>query len=185
MNTKSVEILLRLYFEGKTSLEEEQRLKTYFEQEDLPEELKALKPFFGLADSKQEVLDNAFDKKVLAQLEDTPKFSKRITAHFLLWPMAAASLALLIFVSGLFSLNNNSRFKDTYNDPAQAYAQAAHALQFVGIRLSGAIEPAQKAGGQLERGLDQVNRLQKLYTGLEQTQKLSLIDQTLNYIPIQ
>ncbi len=185
MNTKSIETLLRQYFDGKTSLNEEQLLKTYFEQEDLPEELKALKPLFSLAKSKQEVLDTAFDEKILAQLEYTPKFSKRITTYFLFWPIAAASLALLIFVSGLFSLNNNSRFKDTYNDPAQAYAQAAHALQFVGIRLSGAIEPARKAGGQLERGMDQVNKLQKLYTGLEQTQKLSLIDQTLNYIPIQ
>lgn len=185
MNTKSAETLIRLYFEGKTSLEEEQQLKIYFEQEDLPEELKALKPLFRLADSKKEVLDNSFDEKVLAQIEDTPKFSKRITAHFLFWPMAAASLALLIFVSGLFRLNNNSRFEDTYNDPAQAYTQAAQALQFVGIKLSGAMEPAQKAGGQLEKGMDQVNKLQILYTGIEQTQKLGLIDQNSNNIPIQ
>ncbi|MCK9450537.1 MAG: hypothetical protein M0Q90_02510 [Bacteroidales bacterium] len=185
MNTKSAETLLRLFFEGKTSLKEEQQLKKYFEQEDLPEELNVLKPLFSLADNKPEVLDNAFDEKMLAQIKDTPKFGKRITAHFLFWPIAAASMALLIFVSGLFSLNNDSRFKDTYNDPAQAYAQAAHALQFVGIKLSGAIEPAQKASEQLERGMDQVNKLQKLYTGLEQTQKLSLIDQTLNYLPIQ
>ncbi|MBZ0243789.1 MAG: hypothetical protein K8F24_11275 [Bacteroidales bacterium] len=185
MNTKSAETLIRLYFEGKTSLKEEQQLKTYFEQEDLPEELKALKPIFSLADNKEEVFDDAFDKKVLAQIKDTPKSGKRITAHFLFWPMAAASLALLIFVSGLFNLNNTSHFEDTYNDPAQAYAQAAQALQFVGIKLSGAMEPAHKAGGQLEKGMDQVNKLQKLYTGIEQTRKIGLIDQTLNNIPIQ
>lgn len=185
MNTKSIETLIGLYFDGKTSLKEEQQLKTYFEQEDLPEELKAIKPLFSLANSKQEVLDDTFDEKVLAQIEATPKTSKRITGHFLFWPMAAASLALLIFVSGLFSLNNNSRFDDTYNDPTQAYAQAAYALKFVGIKLTDAMEPAQKAGDQLEKGMDQVNKLQKLYTGIEQTQKLGLIDQTLNKISIQ
>jgi len=185
MNTKSVETLLRLYFDGMTSLEEEQQLKTFFEQEDLPENLKALKPLFTLVESKKDVLDDSFDEKVLARIEATPKSSKRITAHFLFWPMAAASVALLILVSGLFSLNNNSRFDDTYNDPAQAYAQAAYALQFAGIKLTGAMQPTQKASGQFEKGIDQVNKLQKLYTGIEQTKKIGLIDQTINKISIQ
>lgn len=185
MNTKSIETLLRLYFDGKTSLEEEQQLKTYFDQEDLTEERKALKPLFNHTDSKQDVLDDSFEEKVLAQIEATSKASKRITAHFLFWPMAAASLALLILVSGLYSLNNNSSFEDTYNDPVQAYAQAAYAMQFIGIKLSDAMKPAQRASGQLEKGMDQVNKLQKLYTGIEQTQKLGLFDQALNKIPIQ
>lgn len=185
MHTQSIETLLRLYFDGKTSLKQEQQLRELFEQEDLPKELKVLKPLFLQTKSQQEVLGPAFDENVLAQIASTPKSRKRITSHFLFWPAAAASLALLIFVSGLFSLSENSRFDDTYKDPAQAYAQAAYALQFVGIKLSDAMQPAQAASGQFEKGVEQVNKLQKLYSGIEQTQKISLIDQTINKINLQ
>lgn len=184
MNTTSVETLIRLYFDGKTSLEQERQLKAYFSQEKLPDEHKPLRPLFIVSHSKTDALDDSFDEKVLTRIESSSK-SKNIYNHFLFWPIAAASLALLILISGLFRLNTSSRFEETYNDPAQAYAQAVSALQFVGIKLSDAIQPMQKAGEELEKGVDQVNKLQMLNISIEETQKLGLIDQALKFMPIQ
>ncbi|GET30805.1 hypothetical protein [Prolixibacter sp. SD074] len=52
METRRVEILLEKFFEGQSTLEEEQELRDFFrENRDLPEALEINRPFFeGLDD---------------------------------------------------------------------------------------------------------------------------------------
>ncbi|MBU1368237.1 MAG: hypothetical protein KJ578_14900 [Bacteroidetes bacterium] len=185
MSTKPIKELIRLYFEGQTSLEQEQQLRAYFEQEELPDELKALKPLFSLSAKKTEALQDKFDQSMMQHIAQSETEEKTNTNRFLYWPLAAASVALILFVSSLFNLTNNNQFEETYNDPAVAYAQASNALQFVGLKLSSGLQPVQTAGNKLEKGIDQVDKMQVLYTGMEETKKLGLIDQTRNYLTNQ
>lgn len=45
-NEENISVLIEKYFEGLTSLQEEQSLRDYFQQENIPEEWKVYQPVF-------------------------------------------------------------------------------------------------------------------------------------------
>ena len=47
MNEQKIEELLRRYFDGATSLDEERELQRYFAESDIPDHLKAYRPMFA------------------------------------------------------------------------------------------------------------------------------------------
>jgi hypothetical protein len=50
--SKNIEMLIEKYFEGFTSLKEEQQLRKYFQRKKIPEHLKTYKPVFMFFDSE-------------------------------------------------------------------------------------------------------------------------------------
>lgn len=70
MDYNTIKKLLDQYFEGQTSLEEEEQLRTYFQQENIPDDLKAFQPLFHFFNFEQtQELDQDFDAKVLEQIQ--------------------------------------------------------------------------------------------------------------------
>ena len=71
MDYKYIKQLLERYWNCETSLEEEEILRTFFSQEEIPSELEPYKALFTyeLGESKQEVLGDDFDQKVMAMIE--------------------------------------------------------------------------------------------------------------------
>ena len=94
MESRVVEQLLERYFEGETSLQEEQQLKAYFQQETIAEQLEAYRPLFVFfSESKQEQLDISFDQKILAQIAvEKPAKIRRLRVV----PMLARIAAMLV-----------------------------------------------------------------------------------------
>ena len=64
MNNTAIKYLIEQYFEGETSLQEEQQLRTYFQQGEVAEELKEYQPLFQyFATAKQEELPSGFEEQ--------------------------------------------------------------------------------------------------------------------------
>jgi len=78
MDYKYIEQLTERYFDGETTLQEEQILKAFYAQEEqeMPEELRRYQPLFAALNDNSHVSD-AFDERMLALIgENDPKGQK-------------------------------------------------------------------------------------------------------------
>ncbi|MCB0572451.1 MAG: hypothetical protein KDC66_21935 [Phaeodactylibacter sp.] len=98
MGHEWVEQLLERYFEGESSLTEEQQLREYFQRTDVPEQLRPYQPLFQYfaEEQAQNALGNDFDEKLLGQLQES---APRLTAIRRIglrgWALRAAAIVLL------------------------------------------------------------------------------------------
>ena len=110
MELSRVKILVDKYFEGLTSLEEEQELKRYFaETEDIPEEYQAVKMMLGVFDTLSRETPN---REVRVNVETKRRNIFRLNVRWMAGMAAAA--AMLIGVAITLTPNSNNM-----NTPAE------------------------------------------------------------------
>lgn len=140
MDYKYIQQILERYWEGRTSLEEENILRAFFSQIDVPEELKQYRSLFlyEQTETKADVLGSDFDDRLLAIIggETTVK-AHRVTLKERLTPLfkAAAIVAIILTLGNAaqFSFNNNATdtaggyiaSEKTSHGTAVAYADSA------------------------------------------------------------
>lgn len=99
MDYKYIEQLIDRYFDGETTLEEEQILRKFFAQEEIPEHLRQWQPLF-LAEHKlsEAHLDASFDNRILALTGEQHVQARRISLSMRMRPLfkAAAFIAFAI-----------------------------------------------------------------------------------------
>ncbi|MTI89580.1 MAG: HEAT repeat domain-containing protein [Balneolaceae bacterium] len=76
MKTKHIQKLIAKYFEGETTIAEEQELYAFFEQDDIPEELESYASQFRFFQSKREEDQAGFDPFQKIDFDEKPKVSK-------------------------------------------------------------------------------------------------------------
>lgn len=102
MDYKYINQLLERYWRCETSIEEEDILKAFFSQKDVPVELLRYKDLFTyeLSETKQDVLGEDFDAKILAMTEEsTPVKAKVISMTQRLRPLVKAAAAVAIILT--------------------------------------------------------------------------------------
>jgi hypothetical protein len=160
MNTKTIDEILKRYFEGESTLAEEKLLNDFFRQPDIPENLRVHQPLFAYFEqSRSEFMES--DVKVVPM---------HATRNRILYVSSLAAGVLLVI--GLFFtfLNDYSRKNQFYRanpDTEIAYHQAEEALMLV--------------SGNLNNGLRQVQKLESLDKALLNLQIFSKFSQ---YQPI-
>ena len=101
MDYKYIEQLVDCYFEGETTLEEEQILRKFFAQEELPEHLRQWQPLFREQYALSEAhLDASFDERILALTGEYHVKAQPIPLRVRLRPLyrVAAFLAFAIVI---------------------------------------------------------------------------------------
>ena len=96
MDYKYIEQLLERYWQGETSLQEEDILRSFFSQPDIPDNLRKYQPLFLL--EKEESLGDDFEARILEMIgEEEPK-AKVVTLTSRLMPLfkAAAIVAIIL-----------------------------------------------------------------------------------------
>ena len=96
MDYKYIEQLLERYWRCETTLQEEEILRSFFSQEDVPVALLAYRDLFV---AQREVLDESFDERMLAMVdEQKPVKPIVITMRQRLMPLfkAAAVVAIIL-----------------------------------------------------------------------------------------
>lgn len=136
MDYKYINQLLERYWRCETSIEEEDILKAFFSQKDVPVELLRYKDLFTyeLSETKQDVLGEDFDAKILAMTEEsTPVKAKVISMTQRLRPLvkAAAAVAIILTLGNAlqvpFANNNNGNdisYYDGYDSIKQGTSMA-------------------------------------------------------------
>ncbi len=103
MDYKYIEQLLERYWNCETSLQEEEILRTFFSQKDVPVCLLKYKDLFCYeqSETKTDVLDDDFDARMMALVEEEPKPVKVRKMKFTqsLMPLFKAAAIVAIFLT--------------------------------------------------------------------------------------
>lgn len=134
MESNKIEILLEKYFQGETSIAEENELRVYFSSSNVSPELEQYKPVFGYFSLAKE---QKFEQKI-------PLNSKR---RNLSWLSIAASIVVLLGIGtftfvNYFNANQNQNL-GTYDDPEVAFRETQKALSMLSTHVNTGIESVQ------------------------------------------
>jgi len=135
MEFNKMEALLEKYFEGETSIAEENELKGYFSSSDVAPHLEQYRPLFGyFAVAKEQKLT-----KGVSLVSKKRKVS---------WLSIAASIAVLIGVgkySYFKSMDGAVENKElgTYDDPKEAFEATQKALAMLSDNVNVGVEGVQ------------------------------------------
>lgn len=104
MDYKYIDQLLTRYWNGETTLEEEQILRSFFSQPDVPAEMAKYRSLFVYeqTETKTDVLGDDFDERILAMIGEQPAVRARVvTLRQRLTPLfkAAAIVAIILTLS--------------------------------------------------------------------------------------
>lgn len=126
-----IELLLEKYFEGETSIAEENELKLYFSSAGVAQHLEQYKAMFGYFSSAKE---QKFEQQI-------PLKSK---TQKVAWLSIAASIVILL---GMFTFYNRginqSEDLGTYNDPEKAFEETQKALNLLSKNVNVGVESMQ------------------------------------------
>ena len=121
----NIKILIEEYFEGLTSLDEEQKLRDYFQQENVPQDLEMYKPLFQYFASEIQHLtpcpspqgEGRSSHRDRAIQPPSPCGEGSGVRSWLRWVSIAAAACLLLFISLRLFLNTGGTLPET----SQAY----------------------------------------------------------------
>lgn len=199
MDKKKAGLLLRKFYSGETTLEEEKALHDFFSvtTEVLPPELAADKEIFLLLSEEKEggipedELHSMLDEVTTGQ----GKQGKVLPVRRMLYPLAAAAASLALILSVYLGYvhyrnkNPEQDLSDTYRDnPAMAYAETKRVLLYVSQQmnrgtgelssLSLLAEPVEKLKPLrlFENGMDKLQVLDQLNEAIKKEEKGSETD---------
>ncbi|MCE2616893.1 hypothetical protein [Phocaeicola oris] len=138
MDYKYIEQLVERYWNGETSLEEEQILRAFFRQKEIPTSLLCYKVIFAYEDrEKQKGLGDDFDAKILEKIEIPTIKAKRLTLRSRLMPlMKAAAMVAVVMLIGMIAEHSmdkqgesmiyvHDEYSETSSEPEVAVQQTA------------------------------------------------------------
>jgi hypothetical protein len=184
MDTRQIKILLEKYFEGQSTLEEEQALLDYFSGEEDPDkELLTYRRQFMLlqAGREQDPYHAEFEDRLAVMVNDRQRFPERSIKPGLIARLAiAATIAVIIGISGVLIVNNLwHRDKDTYADPQLAYAEAQKTLLYISKEMNKGIKPL-SAVAKIKSGTKPLKALNKMDHSLDMLNRVSIMNNSSN-----
>lgn len=175
--------LLDKYYNGNTSIEEEDLLKNYLSQDNVPEEFKSDKVLFtNLFESQSDVPELNFEAEISKAIEFAnildreEEKSPKIYKLFALWA-AAASVIIIIGLGFLYtSKQNEILLTDTFDDPYLAMQETKRVLSLFASKLNMAqdeLEPLNK----LNASFQVMEPLGEISKNLEYLEKIGSIEE--------
>jgi hypothetical protein len=137
---KRIRVLLQQYYQGKTTIEEEDLLAQYFATADIPNDLlpdrELFAPQVGISQEFQLELENDIVKAIEREKSEAKGKSARIVRLVATWA-AAASVVIVLGVTWLLTGNSaKDMYVDTYDDPYLALQETQRVLALVGSKIS-------------------------------------------------
>ena len=126
MEQNNIKIFIDKYFDGNTTISEENQLKIYFSNENVAVDLKQYQPIFQYFVTQEKVF---FEPNITLKSNTKPVWYLSI----------AASIVLLIGLGTYFKMNNNTASnKDlgSYNSPEVAFKETQKVLQMLSSNVN-------------------------------------------------
>lgn len=179
MDSGQIKSLIDKYFEGNTTLMEEQQLRDYFKGDhEIPEVLVPVKNHFLLLDPAVNYSPDIQGLKLkISNLIDNRNYTVNLSqrSHILRWLFAAATLAILMGIAGVITYQKHKHASsDTFSDPRIAYEKATKTLLYVSSQMSEGIEPLSHVEI-INIGSEKIQSLEKINTSFGIIKKVSYI----------
>jgi hypothetical protein len=175
MNEKELDCLIEKYYNGNSTEEEERDLRAYFRKNDIPEGYNAEKAVFCYYTASEEVPEpsEGFEARIISGIDKSVTKSRSSKFKYYIIPYLSVAAGLLILAGSWFFFIQRTEPRDTFKDPAIAYAETMKILYSVSERLNKgvtALEPVSKMNEVTQIGMKAIN---------ESTVK---IEKNINYI---
>jgi hypothetical protein len=184
MNLHEIEKLLEKYFEGETSLPEEQQLRDFFASGDVPVRWKNLEGYFSFVGHEQDqsLSDAGFDEKIMSAVKgDRIAPLMDLRRPWIYW-IAGVAAGILILLAVFVKFDPFSRrIEDTYKDPQTAYVEARKILLYVSGKFNsgtGKLKPVTA----LETGMNELKPITAFNKGIKQVERLDEVDKVEKFI---
>ncbi len=186
MKIQDIKILLEKYYDGSSSLSEEESLSTFFSQDDVPLELKPDQDLFlyysaeKSAENASTIHDAKLRENILNAIS-SPTEKKSSPATYkgqLYWISGIAASLILIFASYFLLVSHGP--KDTFEDPQLAYLEAKRVLEYVSVKLNEGTEPVKEGIIQLDRSMEHLNKISEINRGLNEVSRASTFPSGMN-----
>lgn len=164
MNSNDIRKLVKKFYEGKTSLEEERTLADFLLRDNVPDEFFPDSKLFYALNTHSMAIASLID----SFKEEQPSDKKIKMSHAKYWAIGvAASFALILGVRQFQKSQQaeSTLFTDTYKNPDDAYRATVEALQLFSDNFSKGTESVEKANMHLEKAQEIIN--QSLKQGIE------------------
>lgn len=165
MNHQDINKILKKFYKGESSLEEEIILSDFFKKSDSKCGFTAEKEIFQYFDNKknQKIKNDNFDSELIKKLEGRKIINfKSLDRNKIIKIISIAACFLIIF---LFSIKQDNKKTDTEKTEI-AFTETKLALLTVSEKLN--------------YGLDKAKDLKKINSGIEDVKKLSKINSGIN-----
>ena len=171
MNLHEIEQLLEKYFEGNTTLAEEQKLREFFASGNVPERWKNLEGYFSflIREKDQQIADPGFDARLLSEVkEDRMSRLTDIRRPWIYW-ISGVAASILILVAIFVKFDPISRrVDDTYKDPEVAFNEAKKILLYVSEKFN--------------QGTQNLDPLNSLDAGLSELKSVGAYSKVINEV---
>jgi hypothetical protein len=184
---EKIKELLEKYFNGDTSLEEEEILHSFFTRQEVPANLKAEAGLFGYFNRERSGslpgdLEQKLERKIAGSDPGLRKPGFRLSYYWISGIAAAVLILAGIFID--LQIRKNSSLivrKDTFEDPYLAYVEAKKALYMVSEQMNAATEPLKNIE-KLDAGVNYMHPVFSFGTGIQYMEKFSRIEKTRKLI---
>jgi hypothetical protein len=137
MEFNKIEDILEKYFQGETSIAEENQLKEYFSSPNVAQHLEQYKPMFGYFSQVKEQ-------------KSTQEIPLKTTKRNVAWLSIAASVVVLLSIGSYYYVSEKNAAPvvaqselGTYDDPEEALAATQKALALLSSNVNVGIESVQ------------------------------------------
>jgi hypothetical protein len=179
MDQMKIKTLLQKYYDGTSTLDEEDALVEYFLDNEVPDEFaKDREQVLGFANVRDEAIPVPLDldQQILKKLEPFQNETKvRSLPSRTLYTAISVAASILIIASALFFMNRQPDF-GSYEDPELAYAETREALEMVSkyfAKGTGHMTNLSK----MEDAMKPLNTLEKVETPRKSLNYLKSFDQ--------
>lgn len=138
MNEEELKRLLKKYYEGLSSDEDEKSLRAYFTQNPAPDGFEAEKEIFSYYTEAGEVPEPSadFEAGIIKAVDAAFAGNRRFSIRKLLIPVISAAAGLLILTGSYFFFIHRNEPEDTFANPEIAYAETMKILLDVSSKMN-------------------------------------------------
>ena len=138
MKSEEIRHVLEKYYNGESTLEEERFLKEFFSQANIPEDLIDEKEIFIYYLQSVIVPEPslAFENKIISAINSLDNGSENLKRRSVFGILTGIAAGMLILTGSYFFFVHKSEPRDTYSDPAIAYAETMKILYNVSSHLN-------------------------------------------------
>lgn len=180
MKEEDLNKMIGKYYDGLSTIEEEQQLRDFFNGENTPESYQAEKEIFFYYQSRVSVppQSSGLESGIMNRIDAFEHDNINLKIRRRLRPWVSAAAGLIILTGSYLFFVHEKEPRDTFSDPVLAYAETLKILTEVSSKLNHGtrtLEPVSKLNEMTSKSFKAVNEskllIDKNFRSLEYLQK--------------
>jgi hypothetical protein len=177
MELNEIKKLLEKYYEGSTSLEEENQLKKYFQNNEVPDELQADRELFAYVqkESSAFAISVGLEEKLAGWVDSQEQKEGKYRRMFFYLKIASIAAGIAIMIISYIAIdrfNSKKLANDTYKDPQLAYAEVKRTLLYISEQLNRGTRPLASVS-KINEGMQGLSAFSSFGSGLKELELVS------------